>query len=78
MICERLHPGTSTCLGTAGRSDRAACTPSCAAKSRQDGRRAPGTNSPLAMASVIPLRICSTKVILTERSIVNGRSLALR
>src|SRR5882672_1534429 len=43
-------------------------TPSWAARSSQDGRRAPGASTPLSMAAVMPLRICSVSGVFADRS----------
>ena len=42
--------------------------PSWAARSCQEGKRAPGSSAPLSIAVVIPHRIWSASVVLAERS----------
>src|SRR5215218_4992898 len=42
-------------------------TPSWAARSSQDGRRAPGASTPLSMAAAMPLRICSASGVFADR-----------
>ena len=43
-------------------------TPSWAARSCQEGRRAPGASTPLSMAALMPLRICSASGVFADRS----------
>jgi hypothetical protein len=39
--------------------------------SSQDGRRGPGANTPLSMAALVPLRICSASGVFVDRSSSN-------
>jgi hypothetical protein len=50
-------------------------TPSCAARSCHDGRRAPGASTPRSIATPIPIRICSISGVFAERSSFNRRGL---
>src|ERR1700712_5762125 len=52
-------------------------TPSWAARSSQDGRRAPGASTPLSMADVMPLRICSVNGVLVDRSSCKFKGLVM-